>query len=293
MFKLLHDFVYQIYALGMTNISAALDSSLNQSFGELTSNNLIFLTDGKPTFGITQIDSILNYTKKLNNKGIRLYSFGIGDNLSKTLLTQLSSQNNGYATYITSDDNIAKLVSNHFTRISKPIITDLSLDYGGFVTVDKYPKIFTDLYWGSQTMELGLYSQGNETQIKLNGMIQSQPVQFSKTIIFPDSGGHRFVPRLWAKAKINHLLDLIDIYGETDELVEQILELSLQFQILTKYTAFYSDPTSVKDVENKLIPDEFIVEQNYPNPFNPLTVINYSYQQDYQIITLQLKFTMF
>jgi Ca-activated chloride channel homolog len=270
-----HAFVYQIYALGMTNISAALDSSLNQSFGEITSNNLVFLTDGKPTIGVTQLDEILSYTANLNTKNVRIFSFGIGDNLSKPLLTQLSMQNHGYATYITSDDNIAKLVSNHFTRISKPIITDLSLDYGGFVTLDKYPKTFLDLYWGSQTMEMGLYPQGGTTNVKLNGMIKSTPVQFVKNVQFASDGGFRFVPRLWAKAKINHLLDLIDIFGETDELVQQILELSLQFQILTKYTAFYSDPTKVENTDNN-IPNEFIVSQNYPNPFNPTTKINYS-----------------
>ncbi|MCB9208852.1 MAG: VWA domain-containing protein [Ignavibacteriales bacterium] len=271
-----HDFVYQIYALGMTNISEAFDSSLSQSFGLESSNNLIFLTDGKPTIGVTVTDSILTYAANHNKKGVRLFSFGIGENLSKTLLTQLSIQNHGYATYILEDENIAQLVNNHFTRISKPIITDLSLDFGGFVTLDKYPKTFLDLYWGSQTMELGLYPIGSSTNITLNGKIQSQAVQFTKTVEFPNEGGFRFVPRLWAKAKINHLLDLIDIYGETDELVEQILELSLQFQILTKYTAFYSDPTTSVKEDKDLIPSEFVVHQNYPNPFNPTTIISYS-----------------
>jgi Ca-activated chloride channel homolog len=274
------DFVYQIYALGMTNISAALDSSLNQSFGLETSNNLIFLTDGKPTIGVTEPDSIISYASRTNDKGVRLFSFGIGENLNKTLLTQISIQNHGYATYIASDDSIALLVNNHFARISKPIITDLSLDYGGFTTLDTYPKTFSDLYWGNQTMEMGLYSEGSSTQITLGGMIRSAPVQFTKTVEFPDTGGYRFIPRLWAKAKINHLLDLIDIYGETDELVEQILELSLRFEILTKYTAFYSDPTTSLKETNDLIPDEFVVEQNYPNPFNPVTMIKYSLPLD-------------
>jgi len=272
-----HDFVYQIYALGMTNISSALDSSLSQSFGLETSNNLIFLTDGKPTIGITEIDSIVSNTTAMNSKKIRLFSFGIGDNLSKTLLTQLSLNNNGYSTYITSDDSIALLVNNHFQRFSKPIISDLELDYGGFITLDKYPKIFTDLYWGTQTLEVGLFNSGGNANVTLSGMIKSESVSFSKNVDFADSGGFRFVPRLWAKAKINHLLDLIDIYGETDELVDQVLDLSLRFQILTKYTAFYSDPDDATNVdEDKILPERFIVEQNYPNPFNPVTQIKYT-----------------
>ena len=66
------------------------------------------------------------------------------------------------------------------------------------------------------------------------------------------------------------------IYGETDELVEQILDLSLRFEILTEYTAFYSDPTTSVKEDNNEIPSEFVVEQNYPNPFNPVTTIKYS-----------------
>jgi len=284
-----HDFVYHIYAIGMTNISDALDSSLSQSFGLESSNNLIFLTDGKPTIGVTEADSILTYASNLNDNGVRIFSFGIGENLSKTLLTQLSIQNHGYATYIMADENIAQLVNNHFTRISKPIITDLRLDFGGFITMDKYPKTFLDLHWGSQTMELGLYPNGSSANITLNGKIQSQSVQFIKIVEFPNSGGYRFVPRLWAKAKINHLLDLIDIYGETDELVDQILNLSLRFQILTKYTAFYSDPTTSLKEDKDFIPNEFIVEQNYPNPFNPTTQIKYTLPNDHADYSVSIK----
>ena len=63
-------FVDQIYALGMTNISAALDSSMNQSFGDETSNSIIFLTDGKPTIGITEIDSIIYYSTIIHIRGV-------------------------------------------------------------------------------------------------------------------------------------------------------------------------------------------------------------------------------
>ena len=67
------------------------------------------------------------------------------------------------------------------------------------------------------------------------------------------------MPRLWAKAKINHLMDLIAAYGETDELVDQVIDLSLRFQVLTKYTAFYIDPDEhPTDVEEESVhPEEF------------------------------------
>ncbi|VAX22032.1 hypothetical protein MNBD_IGNAVI01-873 [hydrothermal vent metagenome] len=274
-----HNFVFQMYALGMTNISSALDSSLNQSFGDTTSNNLIFLTDGKPTIGEIDPQSVIDSVGANNTKNVRIFSFGVGDDLNRNLITRLANENHGYATYIASDDSISLLVSNHFRKISKPLITDININYGGLQNWDRYPKVLHDLYWGSQTVEMGLYTNSGEFPITIMGKIGHENVEFTKTLNFQDSSGYRFIPRLWAKSKITHLLDLIDINGETDELVDQIIELSLRFQILTKYTAFYvdpeDDPTDIV-TDDKLLPTEFVVQQNYPNPFNPTTYITYA-----------------
>ena len=273
------NYVNQLYALGLTNINEALTASLSEAFEDTTSNNLIFLTDGYPTWGETNVDSIISHTNKYNQQNVRIFSFGVGDDISKNLLISLSSANHGYAQFITSDDSISLVVSNHFKRISKPVMTDIKIDMGGLDSWDQYPKIINDLFWGSQVTQLGLYKKSGIFDVTLSGNIRSKKVEFKKTINFTDIiGGDRFIPRLWAKSKIDNILNLIEIYGETDELVNQVIELSLRFQILTPYTAFYSDPTdptAVKEDESNL-PDKFLLKQNYPNPFNPETVIEYS-----------------
>ena len=284
--QLAHDFVYQIYALGMTNIDEAIDSSLAQSYGDSTSNNLVFLTDGKPTIGQTNTDSIITNSKNLNENNVRIFSFGIGDNLSRSLITGIAIENHGYSTFIKADDSIAILVNNHFARISKPVLTDLSIDLGGLQNWDNYPKSFSDLFWGSRTTQFGLFNNYGDFQVALEGKVRGETKEFVNTLSFTDSSTYRFVPRLWAKAKIDNLLQLIEVYGESDELVEQIIELSLRFQILTKYTAFYVDPTDVEKAGG-LLPTEFIVKQNYPNPFNPSTSITYSLpvgQSNYHVV---------
>ncbi len=281
------DFVYQLYALGMTNISQALTNSLQQSYGEQTSNNLVFLTDGRPTWGETFPDSIIAQITRLNSKGVRIFPFGVGEDLNRLLLKELALNNHGYAKFITADDSIAVVVNDHFLRISKPVLQNINLDFGGLMTWDQYPKTIYDLFFGTQLLYVGLYNNSGIFEVALRGDMRLEPFEHVKSITFPDTlGGHRFVPRLWANAKIDHLLDLIDTYGESDELVNQIIELSLRFQILTPYTAFYSDPNEDNPNDNtdtdsqKQLPDQFTLQQNYPNPFNATTVISYELPAD-------------
>ncbi|MGE5351203.1 MAG: VIT domain-containing protein [Acidobacteriota bacterium] len=271
------DYVLKLYAVGMTNISEALSSSLTQSFGDSTSNSIVFLTDGYPTWGDTVSTTILSSVKEKNTKGVRIFSFGVGDEVKRSLLISLAEQNHGYSNFITSNDSIALVIKDHFMRIAKPVLTDISLDLGGLQVWDQYPKTIGDLFWGSQLMQVGLYKTGGNCIVTLKGKIRSKEVQFQQQIDVPDTlGGHRFVPRVWAKCKIDYLMDQIGMFGEKKELVDQIIFLSLRYQILTPYTAFYADPsTGVKKNEN-IKPENFALEQNYPNPFNPETRITYS-----------------
>lgn len=269
------NFIDQLYALGMTNISEALTVSLDQPYRATTSNNLVFLTDGLPTFGETGIQAIVDLTEAYNSRNVRLFSFGIGDEIDKRLLTEISINNSGYAKFIEEDENISTVVGNHFKRISKPILEDIEIDYSGLEPWDVYPKTNSGLFWGSQFTQTGLYKSGGEFNTIFHGNYIGDQKDYNRTLFYPDTGGYRFVARLWAKAKINHLLDLIAVYGETDELVEQITALSLRFQILTEYTAFYVDPTDVYE-NSSHIPAEYKLWQNYPNPFNPSTTIKFS-----------------
>jgi len=283
------DYIFQMYAFGMTNIDDAVTSSLSLSYRDTTSNNIIFLTDGKPTIGETALPVIIENSKAHNEHNVRLFTFGIGEEVSRPLLTQLSKENHGYATYITDDDSIAIVVNNHYTRISKPVVTNMEITFDGLWNWDVYPKVLQDLYWGTQLLQFGLYSNSGDFNVSLYGDVRSQPIEYSKIVTFTDTlGGHRFVPRLWAKAKINSLFEYMEIHGESEEIKNQIIELSLRFGILTKYTAFYVDPTAVKRTNPANVPAEFRLEQNYPNPFNSSTVIRYSLPNVSESYTVKL-----
>jgi Ca-activated chloride channel family protein len=277
------EYVRQLSALGLTNINQALLKSLQQSYQKETMNVNIFLTDGYPTWDETDITKILSNVRDANNKNTHIFSFGVGNDVSKTLLERLSQENGGYAQFITADDSIALIIKNHFMRISKPVLADLKIDIPGLLSLDTFPRELPDLFWGNQVLELGRYSNQGNFEVKLTATMRGQTVSFSKNVDFKYvNGGNRFVARLWAKAKIDHLLNEIALYGERKELVDAIIDLSIRYNILTPYTALYADPddpqdppTDVDNEPERTVVKNFELAQNYPNPFNPSTEIAY------------------
>jgi Ca-activated chloride channel family protein len=270
-------FITEIGAVGLTSIDEALKLSLQHSFGAATANFIIFLTDGYPTWGETDVPDILANVRSRNRQGVNIFPFGVGEDVSKPLLLQMAAENGGYATFIAQATDITTIINNHFKRISKPILGDLAITIDGLITSDRYPRPLPDLFWGSQVLQLGLYTNAGAFPVTLSGTMRGQTVKFHDTAAFDKTpGGYAFVPRLWAQAKIAYLLDQIGIYGEQAELKHQIIELSLRFQILTPYTSFYSDPDNTAVEERPAgQPAAFTLHQNYPNPFNPATTIRF------------------
>ncbi|MCA9734665.1 VWA domain-containing protein [candidate division KSB1 bacterium] len=265
-------FVSGLGTFGLTAIDEALKVSLGMSFGDSTVNSITFLTDGVPTWGELRVNTIVDSATVRNKKDVRIFPFGIGKDVSKPLLITLARENGGLSTFVTENDSIALVVSNHVARVSKPVLSRLSVDFGGLLPSDNFPMVISDLFYGNQVLRLGRYDGGGKYLLSLNGDIRREPFQLKSTKAFRgETGGLRAVARLWAQSKITALLEEIEIYGDLAELKDAVIDLSLRYGILTKYTALYSDPTSVE--EDKILPKDFTLMQNYPNPFNPETKI--------------------
>jgi Ca-activated chloride channel family protein len=55
----------------------------------------------------------------------------------------------------------------------------------------------------------------------------------------------RDLPRRWARARVDHLLALIELEGEKREWVDEIIALSKRYKFVTPYTAFLAAPRSL------------------------------------------------
>ena len=245
------EFVSGIQANGGTDINSAILRAAEFFDGEERMHMILFLTDGLPTVGETNINKITANFKKANGKNIRFFNFGVGYDVNTTLLDKLARENNGLAENISPGENLEAFVSDFYRKIQSPILANLRVAYGSAKVSDLHPRKLPDLFTGGQIVVAGKYNGAGPTTITLTGTSQGEEKEFKYDVTFDahSVGEDRlYVERIWATREIGHIVDMIQLYGESDELVREIVELSTRFGIITEYTAFLTtEGCDVKD----------------------------------------------
>ncbi len=227
-------------AAGGTDINGALNSALKLTAGGGTRPKMIvFLTDGLPTVGVTEVKTILSNAEAAGGNSTRIFSFGVGFDVNTHLLDRLSAGSGGASDYVEPGEDIEVAVSSFYGKVKNPVLSDLHLSFSNIEVEETYPKQLPDMFSGSQLVVFGRYVGGGGSLITLLGSDGEVKKTFSYEVDFPDSETENdFIPRLWASRKIGFLLDEIRLNGEDRELVDEIIRLSMKYGIMTPYTSF-------------------------------------------------------
>ena len=236
-------FVRELEAVGGTNINRALLEALAQA-GEERPTLIIFLTDGLATEGVVDTEQIIANVAQAASKAVRIFTFGVGDEVNTVLLDTLAQSHRGASAYVRPGQSIEEEVSAFYAKVSSPLLADLHLDFGAVHVEDTYPYPLPDLFAGTQLVLVGRYRQGGFTTVTLEGEVNDRAQRFVyEDLHFRDEGGESFIPRLWATRKIGYLLSQIRLHGESKELVDEIVSLSVRYGIITPYTSFLVEET--------------------------------------------------
>src|SRR4029077_11302810 len=148
-----------------------------------------------------------------------------------------------FSQYALANEDLELKVSNFYTRIKEPALTNLKLDLGGGVrTAKMYPADLPDLFKGDQLVVAGRYSGAGDVEGKLTGNVGGREQTFTYKLHFDDrKTTDDYVPRLWGTRRVGFLLDEIRIHGETAELREETTELARKYGIVTPYTVYVSE----------------------------------------------------
>lgn len=106
----------------MTNISGAFDTAIPRfiNANDSTANIIIFLTDGLPTAGISETNSLLEHIHNLviqAETGVIVFTFGIGDDVNKQL---------------------EEVITNFYLQIRNPVLLNTQIAYSPDVLSEKF-----------------------------------------------------------------------------------------------------------------------------------------------------------
>lgn len=237
------DFVKSLRPAGGTNINQALITALQQFQSGERPKILVFLTDGLPTVGETNINKIVDNVRGVTASGVRLFSFGVGYDVNTTLLDKVAAENGGTADYIEPTEDIEVKVSSFFSKVNYPVLTDLKLDMAGVETDLIYPRSLPDVFRGSQITLIGRYRNPiamDFVRLKLSGNSRGKERSyFFNNLSFPlREEKNDFLARLWATRRVGWLMEQIRTNGEHAELRNEVVDLGTRYGIVTPYTSY-------------------------------------------------------
>lgn len=286
---------------GGTNIMRALNAALDQFKGSNDVNTIVFITDG---LAPVQFEEIV----ARNTDNVRIYVFGIGSNVSADVLRRISADNRGEVDLITDAGSVASRISAFFDKISTPLLKNPTVSFSPNVVYDICPLTLPDIYAGEQFVLGGRYTTSGPIQVTVSGASVNGSVSTPYNgILLGDSLTYVFVPKLWARLRINALLDLMSKeQGQTNlwkEWRAEIIRLGRTYAIMTPFTTFTSSPSDPNDPTDPTDPTDPVdptstsvydypvnthTARIYPNPVTTATTVELNVEVPTDRIILEI-----
>jgi Ca-activated chloride channel family protein len=230
-------------------LEKALDATRSFPTGE---RNIVLISDANPTLGTTSLNSIARLfdeeKKRLDEAThTRLFAFALGSDANDALLAELAKKTHGYFAHARETEDISAMLKIFFSKVSRPGIENLRL-------TSSEPANFYQVYAtgetsfdGSSFAFVGRYKRSEaQTTLNLSGQYEAGTINLSRSVQLPEfEDTHQHLPRLWARARVDELLQEMNLNGEREDYIAEIIRLSQKYRFVTPYTAFLAAPRAL------------------------------------------------
>jgi Ca-activated chloride channel family protein len=227
----------KIDARGGTEIAQPLRLALGALHGGTADRErvIVLVTDGQ----VGNEDAILReLAPTLRN--IKMFTLGIDQAVNAAFLRRLAAAGGGLCELVESEDRLDAVMAKVHRRIGTPIATELALRATG-LELERgtiAPAKLPDVYAGAPVVVLGRYrgTAPSGAAIEITGTTMGDPLRMTVALASAAKPSS-WLAASWARA---HIRDLEDQYaaGARPELEHQIVRVSKQFSVLSRFTAF-------------------------------------------------------
>ena len=198
--------------------------------------NLIILSDG-----MTQQHERAELLALIGERprSCRAFCIGVGNEVNRPLLEQLSSDTGGLAAFISRGDNFERQAKAFRRKLTRPVAADLTVAFNGVEVYDVEPRVLPNLYHGSPIRMYGRYRGAAEATVSVKGDIRGIAFKKRADMSFPkQDDSNPEIERSWASHRIDSLLKQADRSGKRDSVLSDIVRLGETYSIVTEYTSF-------------------------------------------------------
>lgn len=212
---------------------------------------LVLFSDGGATRGPIQNARLAaGYEKKWRElpeaQRPRTFVFAVGDDANLPLLRVLA-RHDGVLEWARSTEPIEFKLQAFLSKIGRSPVAGLQLGASPESNFDLIYPLDEAPYAGSVAAWIGRYRRPMpKAEFAVRGTRDGSPLEMRATAALPEHNvDHPHLPRLWARRRVDALLEKIEREGEDRESIDEIIRLARKYKFVTPYTSFLAAPRAL------------------------------------------------
>jgi Ca-activated chloride channel family protein len=231
---------------GGTQMRDAVAAALRPEVESGRDRYVFFLTDGyvgNENEIISASDQFVTAIEKTGRRA-RVFGYGVGSSVNRFLIDGLSRAGKGLSVYAGPREDPARAVNQFFHYVDRAVLTDLTIDWGGFGADQVMPSSMPDLFASHPVILHGRFKGQGSNQIVLRGKAQDRAFEAKISPQKAKLGSSTPVlGLLWARSKVASLEQ--QLWEGSDAKAErEITELGRSFGLVTRFTSFVAVDSS-------------------------------------------------
>ncbi|HET7872225.1 MAG TPA: VIT and VWA domain-containing protein, partial [Terriglobales bacterium] len=244
------DFLRASRLRGGTDLQQALEAGLAQCAQTSGSNYIVLLTDGSATRGPIQSGRLAAwYAEKWKSlpeaSRPKLFVYAEGDDANLPLLRMLA-RNSGLLENVGSTESADFKLNAFISKMNMNPIGGLRMEVAPQAALDLVYPLQETAFAGSLAAWVGQYKSPQKADFSVLGSREGGEFNIHASADLPQKAlEHNQLPRLWARARVDALLEKIERDGEDRASIDEIIRLARKYKFVTPYTSFLAVPRAL------------------------------------------------